>query len=109
MISPKEVKKTAELARIKLDTREEKELAGELESILGYAEKLKEVNPVSGREGSQRSSATNGVNVFRLDVPPKEVFSAQGGSASGGDPAPLLESAPETERGFIKVKRILPS
>src|SRR3989344_7015318 len=102
MIGPKDVKKLAELARIELEVKEEKKLSKDLESILGYIDKLKEVNSVSGREGSQRSSATNGVNVFRLDVPPKEVFSAQGGSASGGDPAPLLESAPETARGFIK-------
>ncbi len=93
MISPGDVKKTAELARIKLDAKEEKELAGELESILGYIEKLKEVDV----DGVKEESHVFHINNFRKDEPPKENF----------NPAPLIEAAPETERGFIKVKKIL--
>ena len=95
MISPKDVKKTAELARIKLDAKEEKELAGELELILGYIEKLKEVEV----SGIAEASNVFHHNDFRKDEPPKESF----------DPAPLLEAVPETERGFVKVRKILPS
>ena len=93
MIEPKDVKKMAELARIELEAKEEKKLAKDLESILGYVDKLKEV----GVDGVAEESHISRVNDFRVDEKPKESF----------DPAPLLEAAPETERGFVKVKKIL--
>ena len=93
MILPKDVKKTAELARIKLDAKEEKELAGELESILGYIEKLKEVDV----SGVAEAGHVFHHNDFKKDEPPKENF----------NPAPLFEAVPETERGFVKVKKVL--
>ncbi|OGZ30247.1 MAG: hypothetical protein A3J00_01120 [Candidatus Niyogibacteria bacterium RIFCSPLOWO2_02_FULL_45_13] len=93
MIFPKDVKKTAELARIKLAAYEEKELAGELESILGYIEKLKEVEV----SGIAEASHVFHHNDFRKDEEPKENFNS----------VPLLEAAPETERGFVKVKKVL--
>lgn len=93
MITDKDIKKTAELAKIKLDSKEEKDLAGELESILGYIDKLKEVDV----SGVQEASHVFHTNEFRKDAPPKESF----------DSAPLVEAAPEKERGFVKVKKIL--
>lgn len=93
MISPNDVKKAAELARIKLSTEEEKGLAGELESVLGYIEKLKEVDV----GGVEKSGNVFHFNDFRKDGPPKENF----------DPKPLIDAAASTERGFIKVKKIL--
>ena len=93
MITEKDVKKTAELARIKLEAREEKELAGELEAVLGCVGKLKEVNV----EGVQETSHVFHHNDFRKDEPPKEIFNS----------APLIDAAPEKERGFIRVKKIL--
>lgn len=93
MINEKDVKKMAELARIKLDAKEEKELSGELESILGYIEKLKEVNI----DGVKETDNVFHINEFRKDEPLKEIV----------DSAPLIEAAPEKERGFVKVKKIL--
>lgn len=92
MITKEDVKKMAVLARIKLDAKEEKELAGELESILGYIEKLKEINI----EGIQETSHVFHSNSFRQDEPMTKY----------SDAANLIDAAPETERGFIKVKKI---
>lgn len=88
-----DIKKISELARIRLDSKEEKELAGELESILGYIDKLKETSV----DGIEETSHVFHVNEFRKDEAPKEIFPS----------APLVEAAPEKERGFIKVKKIL--
>ncbi|MEK7566803.1 MAG: Asp-tRNA(Asn)/Glu-tRNA(Gln) amidotransferase subunit GatC [Patescibacteria group bacterium] len=93
MISSDDVKKMAKLARVELDAKEERDLARDLESVVGYIDKLKEVN-ISGIEDA---SHVFHVNDFREDLPPKEIF----------DFAPLLDLAPEKERGFIKVKKIL--
>jgi len=93
MIEPKDVKKMAELARIELEAKEEKKLSKDLESILGYIDKLKEIK-VSGLVEEGHISR---VNDFRVDEKPKESF----------DPAPLVEAVPETERGFVKVKKVL--
>lgn len=92
MISGEYVKKMAELARIDLTSEEEKKLTQDLAGILGYIEKLKEAN-VSGVE--MASHAFN-FNDFRPDVPPEETH----------DPKPLIEAVPETETGFVKVKKI---
>ncbi|QQG46152.1 MAG: Asp-tRNA(Asn)/Glu-tRNA(Gln) amidotransferase subunit GatC [Candidatus Niyogibacteria bacterium] len=70
MISPKDVKKAAELSRLKLSAKEEKELSRELESILGYIDKLKEVNV----SGVAETSHVFHVNDFREDIRPKEIF-----------------------------------
>jgi aspartyl-tRNA(Asn)/glutamyl-tRNA(Gln) amidotransferase subunit C len=93
MIGSKEVKKMSELARIELNLEEEKKLAADLEKVLGYIEKLKEVN-ISGLD---RSELFSRFNDFRQDAAPKEIF----------DSKPLLQAAPETEKGFIKVKKVL--
>ncbi len=78
---------------MKLSAKEEKELSRELESILGYIDKLKEVNV----SGVAETSHVFHVNDFREDIRPKEIF----------DSSTLLEAVPETERGFVKVKKIL--
>lgn len=93
MINEKDIKKTAELARIKLDAKEEKDLTRDLENIVGYIGKLKEVNV----SGVQEVAHVFHTNDFRKDEPPKKVF----------DPDPLVDAAPEKERGFVKVKKIL--
>ncbi|MBI5787125.1 MAG: Asp-tRNA(Asn)/Glu-tRNA(Gln) amidotransferase subunit GatC [Candidatus Niyogibacteria bacterium] len=93
MIEPKDVKKMAGLARIELKPKEEKKLAKDLESILGYIDKLKEV----GVDGVGRAEHVFALNDFRKDEPSKEAVA----------PMSLIESAPETERGFVKVKKVL--
>ncbi|MEK7599210.1 MAG: Asp-tRNA(Asn)/Glu-tRNA(Gln) amidotransferase subunit GatC [Patescibacteria group bacterium] len=92
MISPKDIKKISELSRVELSSEEEKKLAADLESVLDYIEKLKEVD-VSGLSQSELFSHFND---FRQDIRPKEIF----------DPKPLFSAAPETQKGFIKVKSV---
>ncbi len=99
-----ELEKLAELARIELHSEEEERLQRDMENILNYFKELQElptedVLPVAG--------GTSFSNVFREDVPGEgmdgeaartafpetedgflkvpPVFSAEGGSSSGGE------------------------
>ena len=100
MISKNEIKKLAELARIHLSEKEEKELAKDLENILGYMEKLKEVD-VSGVP--EMTHAVDVRNVFREDAGPAD---SPSGSQAGKNDALLTEQFPEEERGYLKVKGV---
>ncbi|OGF89375.1 hypothetical protein A3I27_03220 [Candidatus Giovannonibacteria bacterium RIFCSPLOWO2_02_FULL_43_11b] len=91
MISKEEVKKLAELARIQLTVSEEEKLEKDLSNILGYIEKLKEVDISNVPE---MTHATEAKNVFRAD---KEVLR---------DDILLREQFPESERGYLKVKGV---
>ena len=99
MLSREEIKKLAELARIYLTEAEEKKLAGDLASILGYIEKLKEVD-VNGVP--EMSHAVDIRNVFREDAGPADSKSSQ----AGKNDALLIEQFPEEERGYLKVKGV---
>ena len=86
-----DVKKMADLARIKLDAEELRALANDLERILEYADVLKEVNG----EGVEEFSAL-AANRLRSD------------EASVSDTVPLLVGAlPRQEHGFASVKKII--
>lgn len=63
-ISKTEIKHIAELARLKLTPEEEKEFSGQLETVLRYVEKLKEVDTKNIKETSQVSGLSD---VFRED------------------------------------------
>jgi len=103
-ISKKEVQKIAKLARLELTSEEVGQYAKELSAILGYISQLEEVDT----EGMAITSQVTGLSsVMREDtvdacdspeglvalaperqdglVKVKAVFSAQGGSASGGE------------------------
>ena len=103
-IDKKALEHLAELSRIKLDEREEEKLIKDLEKILHHFEELNSldtsgVEPMNGgtelknslREDGERISTNQGAGaeVFPeskdgfLKVPP--VFSAEGGSAPGGE------------------------
>ncbi|MBI2609852.1 Asp-tRNA(Asn)/Glu-tRNA(Gln) amidotransferase subunit GatC [Candidatus Giovannonibacteria bacterium] len=98
MISKEEIKKLAQLARIHLTESEEKNLAEDLQNVLGYIEKLKEVD-VS--QAPEMTHATEVKNIFRADEPPKEVNEA--------DKILLSGQFPESERGYLKVKGVFNS
>ncbi|MFH1161912.1 MAG: Asp-tRNA(Asn)/Glu-tRNA(Gln) amidotransferase subunit GatC [Candidatus Jorgensenbacteria bacterium] len=104
MLSEKDVTHLAELARIALAPEEKKSLLKDLGGILAYFEELKAVDtegvrPIAGgtssmnvvREDTGSEPIPNGLAVEAfpeaengfLKVPP--VFSAEGGSASGGE------------------------
>jgi len=91
-----DIEKLALLARIKLEPGEEKELRKEFGAILDYVSELKEAD-ISGAEelGGGLSPAEN---VLREDNESHK---------PGEFTEDLLKNAPETERGYVKVKHIL--
>lgn len=91
MISKEDIKKLAEMARIHLTESEEKNLAEDLKNILGYIEKLKEVDISNVPE---MTHAVEEKNVFRKDEPQDRKFVL------------LTEQFPEEEKGFLKVKGV---
>ncbi|TSC74887.1 MAG: aspartyl-tRNA(Asn)/glutamyl-tRNA (Gln) amidotransferase subunit C [Parcubacteria group bacterium Gr01-1014_30] len=95
MITKEEVKKVAKLARLGLTEKEIVKYQKELSAILGYFEKLKEID-VSGVEPMSHSVRVE--NVMRVDVASekRKAKSAQ-----------LTELMPETKNGYLKVKSIL--
>jgi aspartyl-tRNA(Asn)/glutamyl-tRNA(Gln) amidotransferase subunit C len=93
MLSKEEVKHIAKLARLGITPDEEEKFAKELSSILGYIEKLKEVD-VAGVDPACHAVLVE--NVFRKDE-------VKNGTAS----EKILSQAPETKDRFLKVKSIL--
>lgn len=93
MLSKDEVKHIAKLARLGLTEKETGKFQKELSSILGYIEKLKKVDI------SKTKPASHAI----------EVENVMRGDDKTTDPIPekLLNLAPETKGGFLKVKSIL--
>ena len=95
MITRKEIKHIAKLARIHLTEDEEKKLGHEIASILEFVEKLKEVDTdeVMPMTGSATLS-----DIMRLD----EVLN----KTLEGNSEKLLGQAPERTQEWIKVKAV---
>ncbi len=97
MITLKEVEKIAELVRLELGEEEKEKFTEDLSSVLGYVQKLSEVNiekvePVTG--------GTNLESVSRKDDETK-------GIADDKMKADILSAAPDKENGYFKVPSIL--
>ena len=92
-IRVEEIRKVAELARLELSPDEEKRLAEQLDKILQYVEKLKEIE-TSGVEPLAHVGEI--VNGFREDA----VLSQPSADA-------LLYNAPAREKNFFKVPKII--
>jgi aspartyl-tRNA(Asn)/glutamyl-tRNA(Gln) amidotransferase subunit C len=93
-LSKDDVLKLAQLSRLTLTDDEIDQFADEISAILGYVEQLQAVD-LSGYEPT--SQVTGLTNVTRPDV---EKF-------YGALHTELLNNAPATEGGHIKVKRML--
>ena len=94
MITKSDVKKLSELSRIDLSEKEKGALATDLESILGYFEKLKEIR-------------TAGITEARFEeVALPSLRSDKEGRAPFGNMADLVSAAPDAESGYIKVKPV---
>lgn len=93
MISRQEVQHIAKLARLGLTEKETEKYQKELSSILDYIEKLKEVD-TSGVKPTSHSILIE--NVMRKDENQDSRISQK-----------LMELAPETKNGHLKVKSIL--
>lgn len=94
MISKKDVEHVARLARLTIAKKEEERLAKDLSSILDYIDKLKEVDISKVRPTSHSIEMEN---VTRDDRK----------RAKNEKPKSLLDLAPETKEGHLKVKPIL--
>lgn len=94
MITTKEIEHLATLARIKLTEEDKAHLLTEFDSILGYIDELKKM-PVKS-EAQARVGAVK--NVMRDDVDR---------TISSEDRERLLNLAPNREKDFIAVKKII--
>ncbi len=83
----------AHLARISLNAEQVKTFGVQLQQIVSYVEKLKEVN-VEGIEPT--AHATPITNVFRADEP-----------RAPSDPAPFLKNAPQQANNLFVVPKIV--
>jgi len=92
MISKDDIKKCAQLARIELTEAEEEKFFSQLSSILGYCEKLSELDLENVEPTYQ---VTGQKNIFRED----EVTNSDRQEE-------MLRNAPEQEGGFMKVKSV---
>jgi len=93
-LSTEDVLKLARLARIELTDEEAEEFTGEFDAILGYVEKLQQVDV----EGLEPTTQVNGLtNVRRLD----EI------KDYGYKSADLLKGVPDVQDDQIKVNRMV--
>lgn len=93
MIGKDDVKKLAELSRLELTPKEMNELSKDIESILAYVSELTEI---ATKEPVNETGALR--NVMRKDEKPHE---------SGIFTDVLLKAAPNREKNYFKVKKIL--
>ena len=92
MITVDDVKKCAGLARIDISDTEAEHLGGEITSILGYIDQIKNA------QGNTNEEAIGPHNVLREDSNPHQ---------SGIHTAELLAAAPDADKHYLKVKNIL--
>ncbi len=99
MIEIKDIEKLAELARLEVPQEEKETLRQDLEVILNYVGKIKEVGDASAKAQKEQSIDTALVrNVLREDGIPHE---------TGLYTEVLLNEAPKREGDYLKVKKIL--
>jgi len=95
MLSQNEVKHIAKLARLGLTEKEVEKFQKELSQILDYIEKLKEVDISNVEPTSHPIKLTN---VMREDKESSKLKIQN---------SKLINLAPETKNGYLKVKSIL--
>ncbi len=93
-LTQKDVLKLASLAKLHLSDDEVERFQKEIEAILGYVAQLQKV-PLANEEPTYQVTGLK--NVMR----PDEVYDY------GASSQLLLENAPASEKGHIKVRRIL--
>jgi aspartyl/glutamyl-tRNA(Asn/Gln) amidotransferase C subunit len=90
------IKKLAQMARIDMDEKEMKEIGDSFGPILSYVGQIQEV---SDTIDSKHGEVTNApINIFRDDV-----VTNNGGEYT----EKILNQAPHTENGYLKVKQIM--
>lgn len=89
-----EIKKIANLARLEINEEESEKMAGQIDSILHYVD---QISAADVEDDGSRVENASVRNVLREDTEPHESNHTED----------LLEEAPGTKDGFIKVKKIL--
>lgn len=97
-IGKKDVEHIAGLARIKFSEKEKEKMASDLGAILGYIDKLKEVNTDNVEA---IGNITGMENVLRKDEPNKKPLEDQ-----AVDAVKLVEMAPDKKGNFVKVPAV---
>ena len=97
MLTKKEVEKIAELARLGISEKEKEKFAEDLSSVIGYVQKLSEVNV---EKVEPMTGGTNLESVTRKDDDTKDI-------ANDEMKADILNAAPDKENGYFKVPSIL--
>jgi len=87
-----DIQKLGELAKIEIKPEEAEGFKKDFESILGYINQIESVDVLDVKETFSTK------NVLQEDIAKNK---------TGEFSADLLSSAPNTENGFIKVKKIL--
>jgi len=116
MISKEEVKHIAKLARLGLTEKEVGKYQKELSSILDYIEKLKIELPKEAKMKKKTKSSSPEVDVSKIEptshsirvenVLRNDEIRKHAPYRTEGSGAGLMELAPETKQGFLKVKSI---
>ena len=94
MITPEEIQKLADLARIELTDKEKTDLAGDIGSILKYVDQIKEAGGKA--DGARVKDPIR--NAMRPDVNPHE---------SGAHTEALVAEFPKKDGNSLMVKKIL--
>ena len=97
MITLKEVEKIAELARLKLEEKEKEKFAEDLSSVIGYIQKLSEVNV---EKVEPMTGGTDLESITRQDDETKSISDPQTRKQ-------ILNAAPDREDDYFKVPSIL--
>ena len=92
-ITIKDVEYVAKLARLELTDQEKQKFTKQLDNILGYIEKLNEVD--TSKVVPMLHSINDG-NVLREDIHVKSIEHSQ-----------IIKNAPERENRFFKVKKVI--
>ena len=96
-LTKQEVEKIAELARLGISEKEKEKFAEDLSSVIGYVQKLSEVNV---EKVEPMTGGTNLESVTRKDDDTKDI-------ADDKMKADILNAAPDKENGYFKVPSIL--
>ncbi len=91
-ITKEELISLAHLSRLQLTEHEVNELLGQIDEVLHYALRVKDL---AQKSGQLESNPLQNYNVFREDVVIKT------------DPKPILAQAPETDQNYFVVPVIL--
>jgi len=102
-MNKEEIKKIADLARLEISDDESEKLAGEIDSILGYIDQIKEteIGSGDGSETSQKDSRIESASVRNVMVDDDEPHK------KGINTEALINEVPDSEDNLVKVKKIL--